>query len=97
VVISATKKARAYEPETGKLIWERAGLGLNVIPHPVQRNDTVRGRKVNNRLLLKSLVIELRADVGEAQRPKAQALQETSAAPPGGLIKTFDDYERSEL
>jgi outer membrane protein assembly factor BamB len=41
VVISATKKVRAYEPETGKLIWECAGLGLNVIPHPVQHNDTV--------------------------------------------------------
>ena len=55
------------------------------------------GRKVNNRLLLKSLVIELRADVDEAQRPKAQALLETSAAAPGGLIKTFYDYERSGL
>ena len=55
------------------------------------------GRKVNNRLLLKSLVIELRADVDEAQRPKAQALLETSAAAPGGLIKAFDDYERSGL
>jgi outer membrane protein assembly factor BamB len=39
--ISATKKVRAYELETGKLIWECAGLGLNVIPHPVQHNDTV--------------------------------------------------------
>ena len=53
------------------------------------------GRKVNNRLLLKSLAIELRADVDEAQRPKAQALLETSVTAPGGLIKTFDDYERS--
>jgi outer membrane protein assembly factor BamB len=41
VVISATKKVRAYEPETGKLIWECAGLGANVIPQPVQFNDTV--------------------------------------------------------
>lgn len=41
VVVSATKKVRAYEPETGKLIWECAGLGLNVIPHPVQFNDSV--------------------------------------------------------
>lgn len=53
------------------------------------------GRNVNNRLLLKSLVIELRASIDEAQRPKAQALLETSAAAPGGLFKTFDDYERS--
>ncbi len=41
VVVSATKKVRAYEPETGKMIWECAGLGLNVIPHPVQFNDSV--------------------------------------------------------
>ena len=59
--------------------------------------NTSDGRKVNNRLLLKSLVIGLRADVDEAQRPNAQALLETSAAAPGGLIKTFDDYERSGL
>jgi outer membrane protein assembly factor BamB len=41
VVISATKKVRAYNPEDGKLIWECAGLGSNVIPHPTQHNDTV--------------------------------------------------------
>jgi DNA-binding PadR family transcriptional regulator len=45
--------------------------------------------------LMKSLVIELRAGVGEAQEPKAQALLETSAAVIGGLLKAFDDYERS--
>src|SRR5262245_30537797 len=41
VVVSATKKVRAYNPEDGKLIWECAGLGSNVIPHPTQHNDTV--------------------------------------------------------
>src|SRR5262249_61925075 len=41
VVISATKKVRAYDPENGKLIWECAGLGANVIPAPVQQNDLV--------------------------------------------------------
>jgi hypothetical protein len=39
----------------------------------------------------------LRANVDEAQQPKAQALLETLAAVTGGLIKTFDDYERSGL
>lgn len=39
VIISATKKTRAYEPATGKLIWECAGLGSNVIPFPAQQND----------------------------------------------------------
>ncbi|MBA2645765.1 MAG: PQQ-like beta-propeller repeat protein [Pyrinomonadaceae bacterium] len=41
VVISATNKVRSYHPENGKLIWECAGLGSNVISHPVQHNDTV--------------------------------------------------------
>lgn len=41
VIISATKKVRAYDPDDGKLIWECAGLGSNVIPHPAQHNDTV--------------------------------------------------------
>jgi outer membrane protein assembly factor BamB len=41
LVLSATKKTRAYEPLSGKLIWECAGLGSNVIPHPVQHNDIV--------------------------------------------------------
>jgi len=41
IVISATKKVRAYDPDNGKPIWECAGLGSNVIPHPTQHNDTV--------------------------------------------------------
>jgi outer membrane protein assembly factor BamB len=35
VVVSASKKVRSYEAATGKLIWECAGLGSNVIPAPV--------------------------------------------------------------
>jgi outer membrane protein assembly factor BamB len=35
VVVSATKKVHSYEPSTGKIIWEAAGLGSNVIPAPV--------------------------------------------------------------
>ena len=41
VVVSATNKVRAYNPDNGKLIWECAGLGDNVIPHPVQHGDAV--------------------------------------------------------
>ncbi len=41
LVISASKKVRAYDPDNGKLIWECAGLGSNVIPQPVQYNDVV--------------------------------------------------------
>ena len=41
-------------------------------------------------------LLDWMAVVDEAQRPEAQALLETSAAP-GGLIRTFGDYERSGL
>jgi len=32
---------RSYDFDTGKLIWEAAGLGENTIPQPVQHNDLV--------------------------------------------------------
>ena len=35
VVISATKRVRGYELETGKLLWECAGLSRNVVSSPV--------------------------------------------------------------
>jgi outer membrane protein assembly factor BamB len=39
VVLTATTKVRAYDFETGKQVWEAGGLGVNVIPIPVQQND----------------------------------------------------------
>ncbi len=41
VVVSATKKTRSYEVQTGRLIWECGGLGANVIPAPVYQHDLV--------------------------------------------------------
>src|SRR5262249_51680023 len=41
VVVAATDKVRSYELETGKLVWECAGLGANVIPAPVVQGDVV--------------------------------------------------------
>jgi outer membrane protein assembly factor BamB len=41
VVVSATTKVCAYEPATGKIIWECSGLGTNVIPAPVILGDVV--------------------------------------------------------
>ena len=35
VIISASQKVCAYDLETGRLIWEAAGLGQNTIPAPV--------------------------------------------------------------
>jgi len=41
IVVSATRKVRSYDFETGELIWECAGLGANTIPHPVHQDDLV--------------------------------------------------------
>jgi len=41
VVVSATAKVRSYDSATGKLIWDCAGLGGNVIPAPVASGGLV--------------------------------------------------------
>jgi len=41
VVLSASKKVRSYDAATGKVLWEVAGLGTNVIPAPVTAGDLV--------------------------------------------------------
>jgi outer membrane protein assembly factor BamB len=41
VITSATTRTRAYDFNTGKVIWECAGLGANVIPAPVVLGDVV--------------------------------------------------------
>jgi outer membrane protein assembly factor BamB len=41
IVVSAVNKVRSYELETGKLIWECAGLGANTIPQPVRQDDMI--------------------------------------------------------
>lgn len=41
VVVTASPKAQAFDLETGKLVWEVSGLGLNPIPMPVQQGDMV--------------------------------------------------------
>ena len=41
IVVSATRKVRSYDAQTGRVLWESAGLGANVIPAPVHQNGTV--------------------------------------------------------
>jgi outer membrane protein assembly factor BamB len=41
IIVSATIKVRSYDFETGKPIWECAGLGSNPIPQPVRQDDMV--------------------------------------------------------
>jgi outer membrane protein assembly factor BamB len=40
-IVAASKKTRSYDVETGKLIWEAAGLTGNVIPMPVAGHGMV--------------------------------------------------------
>jgi outer membrane protein assembly factor BamB len=56
IIVAATAKVRAYDYQTGKLIWECAGLGTNVIPAPVIYNNTVivmSGHRDPNRMAIK--------------------------------------------
>jgi outer membrane protein assembly factor BamB len=41
IIVSATNKVRSYDARTGKILWESAGLGANVIPVPVYQNGMV--------------------------------------------------------
>ncbi len=41
LVVTADTKVKAYDVNTGKAVWEVAGLGTNPIPQPVQFRDTV--------------------------------------------------------
>jgi outer membrane protein assembly factor BamB len=41
VVISSTRKVRSYALDSGEVIWECAGLGVNTIPQPVRQDDLV--------------------------------------------------------
>jgi outer membrane protein assembly factor BamB len=56
VIVSASTKVRSYDFQTGKLIWECAGLGTNVIPAPVVVDDIVivmSGHREPNLLAIK--------------------------------------------
>ena len=41
IVVNSPRKVRSYDYETGKQIWEAAGLGTNTIPRAVQHQDLV--------------------------------------------------------
>jgi len=41
VIVAGSNRTRSYDLETGKVIWEVAGLGANTIPQPVRQDDLV--------------------------------------------------------
>jgi outer membrane protein assembly factor BamB len=41
VVVNSPRKVRGYDYETGRQVWETAGLGQNTIPRAVQHRDSV--------------------------------------------------------
>jgi outer membrane protein assembly factor BamB len=41
IVVAGSNKTRSYDAESGKVIWECAGLGANTIPQPVRQDDLV--------------------------------------------------------
>lgn len=40
-IVAGSTKVRSYDLKDGTVIWECAGLGANVIPHPVRQDDLV--------------------------------------------------------
>ncbi len=41
IIVSATKRVRSYDFETGKETWQCGGLGENPIPQPVRQDDLI--------------------------------------------------------
>jgi outer membrane protein assembly factor BamB len=41
LVVTADTKVKAYDIQSGKVVWEVAGLGTNPIPQPIQFGDSV--------------------------------------------------------
>jgi outer membrane protein assembly factor BamB len=41
IVVAATNRIRAYDPDTGDVIWQCGGLTRNVIPQPLVRNNII--------------------------------------------------------
>ena len=41
VIVSASRKTRSYDLQTGDVIWQCSGLGSNVIPTPLYRDGVV--------------------------------------------------------
>jgi outer membrane protein assembly factor BamB len=41
IVVNGTGKVRSYDFDSGKVIWECAGLGANTIPAPVRQDDLI--------------------------------------------------------
>lgn len=41
LVVTADTKVKAYDVQSGKVVWEVAGLGMNPIPQPIQSGDSV--------------------------------------------------------
>jgi outer membrane protein assembly factor BamB len=41
IIVAATKRIRSYDFESGKVIWECGGLGVNPIPQPVRQDDLI--------------------------------------------------------
>ena len=41
IIVPATNKVRSYDARNGKVLWESAGLGSNVIPVPVHHSGMV--------------------------------------------------------
>ena len=69
VIISATKRVRGYDLETGRLLWECAGLSRNVVSSPVAGHGMVfAGNSYDWQAMLAIRLAGAKGDITETDR-----------------------------
>jgi outer membrane protein assembly factor BamB len=64
-VVTASNKTRSYDPQTGELLWEAAGLTGNVIPMPVTGHGRVYVTSGFRGFSIQAIKLSARGDVSE--------------------------------
>lgn len=69
VIVSATKRVRSYDVETGVLIWECAGLSDNVVSSPVAAHGVlITGNSYYRQAMLAIRLAGARGDITDTDR-----------------------------
>jgi outer membrane protein assembly factor BamB len=89
VVVSATRKVRGYDAESGRLVWECAGLTDNVVSSPVLWRDLVIAG--NSYYQQAMLAVRLPGAAGELTDGNAVAWRLTRMTPYVSSPLVYDD------
>ena len=82
VIVSATKRIRSYDLETGALIWECGGLSNNVVASPVSANGIViAGSSYEKKAMVAIKLQGAKGDVTDTNHVLWQTTQRTPYVP----------------